>query len=176
MAAVALRPGLQYSKGEKTAQEVPRMPGCLLQTPLGPLLAREEEGLLCGLAFAQPGDTAIPSEDTPLLREARRQLAAYFEGRLRVFDLPLRLEGTAFQRAVWARLTAIPYGQLSTYGRIAREIGRPGAARAVGRAIHLNPVTIVVPCHRVVGARGRLTGYAGGLARKQALLRLEQTP
>lgn len=152
------------------------MPVCLLQTPLGPLLAREEEGLLCGLAFAQPGDTAIPSEDTPLLREARRQLAAYFEGRLRVFDLPLRLEGTAFQRAVWARLTAIPYGQLSTYGRIAREIGRPGAARAVGRAIHLNPVTIVVPCHRVVGARGRLTGYAGGLARKQALLRLEQTP
>ena len=150
------------------------MPVCLLQTPLGPLLAREEEDLLRGLAFAQPGDAAIPSGETPLLKEVRRQLAAYFEGRLRVFDLPLKLEGTAFQRAVWERLTAIPYGQLSTYGQIAREIGRPRAARAVGRANHLNPVVIIVPCHRVVGAQGDLTGYGGGLARKQALLRLEQ--
>ena len=107
-------------------------------------------------------------------REARRQLRLYFVGQLRRFDLPLDLRGTPFQIAVWKALRTIPYGRTTTYGQIARRIGKPGAARAVGGANHRNRIGIVLPCHRVIGAGGGLTGYAAGLQIKHALLRLER--
>ena len=102
------------------------------------------------------------------------QLRAYFAGELTSFEVDLQLDGTAFQRRVWAALQAIPYGQTTSYGQIADAIGSPGAARAVGLANGHNPVSIIVPCHRVIGSTGRLTGYGGGLQRKLALLELEK--
>ena len=114
------------------------------------------------------------ADDHPVLRETVAQLQAYFAGRLRVFDLPLRFVGTDFQKAVWAGLLAIPYGETRSYGALAATIGRPGASRAVGAANGRNPISIIAPCHRVVGASGALTGFAGGLAVKERLLRLER--
>lgn len=105
--------------------------------------------------------------------EALRQLEAYFAGRLRRFELPLAPEGTAFQRRVWEALCAIPYGETLSYGELARRLGKPGASRAVGLANGRNPLPIVVPCHRVVGSDGSLTGFGGGLPTKTKLLRLE---
>lgn len=112
--------------------------------------------------------------ETPLIRQVAEQLQDYFAGRRTVFDLPLDEEGTPFQRRVWGALCDIPYGTCRTYGEIARAIGAPGAARAVGMACNRNPWMIVVPCHRVVGAEGRLTGYAYGLTCKKMLLDLER--
>lgn len=112
--------------------------------------------------------------ETPVIRQAAEQLQNYFAGRRIVFDLPLAEEGTPFQRRVWSVLCDIPYGTCRTYGEIARAIGAPGAARAVGMACNRNPWMIVVPCHRVVGAGGRLTGYAYGLTCKKMLLDLER--
>lgn len=109
---------------------------------------------------------------SPLISEAVRQLEEYFAGTRTVFDIPLRPSGTEFQRRVWDALREIPYGQTRTYGEIARVCGCPNAARAVGGACHNNPISIIIPCHRVVGANG-LTGYAGGLDKKKALLELE---
>jgi methylated-DNA-[protein]-cysteine S-methyltransferase len=114
-------------------------------------------------------------DDHPLLVEAARQLRAYFAGELREFDLPLDPDGTEFQRRVWDELRRIGYGQTASYGELAVRLGMPrGASRAVGAANGRNPIGIVVPCHRVVGANGSLSGYAGGVERKQLLLRLEQ--
>ena len=110
---------------------------------------------------------------TPVLRETRRQLEAYFDGKLRDFDVPLRLEGTPFRLRVWEQLQKIPYGQVISYGELARRVGRPNAARAVGGANHHNPISIIVPCHRVIAAGGSLCGYGGGLELKCTLLRLE---
>jgi methylated-DNA-[protein]-cysteine S-methyltransferase len=111
----------------------------------------------------------------PLLVEAVRQLRAYFAGELKEFDLPLDPHGSSFQRSVWDQLRRIGYGEIASYGEIARRLGMtPAASRAVGLANGRNPIAIVVPCHRVVGAKGTLTGYAGGIERKQALLDLEQ--
>ena len=111
----------------------------------------------------------------PLLREAVRQLRAYFAGELKEFDLPLDPQGTVFQRSVWDQLRRVGYGETASYGEIARRLGMTSAAsRAVGLANGRNPIPIVIPCHRVVGANGTLTGYAGGLERKQVLLDLEQ--
>jgi methylated-DNA-[protein]-cysteine S-methyltransferase len=107
-------------------------------------------------------------------QEAIRQLKAYFTGRLHVFDLPLKLEGTPFQLKVWKALQRIPYGETLSYGELARRIGRPGAHRAVGAANGRNPLSIVIPCHRVIGASGKLTGYGGGLEAKERLLALER--
>lgn len=110
----------------------------------------------------------------PLLRDAMAQLEDYFAGRRRAFDLPLDLQsGTAFQQSVWQALCTIPAGATTSYRAIGERLGRPSASRAVGAAVGRNPVSIVVPCHRVLGAGGALTGYAGGLHRKDALLRLE---
>lgn len=114
------------------------------------------------------------ARDHPVLAETARQLSAYFEGRRTQFDLPLDPAGTAFQRVVWAALRAIPYGETRSYGALAAAIGRPGAARAVGAANARNPISIVVPCHRVIGAAGALTGFAGGLTTKAALLAMER--
>jgi methylated-DNA-[protein]-cysteine S-methyltransferase len=107
------------------------------------------------------------------LKLAEQQLDAYFKGRLKKFTVPLDFKGTDFQKSVWAALLTIPFGETRSYGEIARQIGRPDASRAVGAANGRNPVSIIVPCHRVIGADGSLTGYGGGLQRKQALLELE---
>lgn len=116
-----------------------------------------------------------PADDAPMLIEARRQLEAYFSGEPVTFDLPLAAAGTDFQRRVWAELARIGYGETASYGEIARRLGMSAAAsRAVGLANGRNPIPVVVPCHRVIGANGTLTGYAGGLERKQLLLDLEQ--
>jgi len=149
-------------------------------SPLGPLLLAASPRGLAGAWFQGqkhwPAGAAEWPEDErhPLLVEAREQLAAYFDGRLARFELPLDLaRGTAFQTAVWQALLAIPRGQTQTYAQLAGRLGRPQAARAVGAAVGRNPLSVIVPCHRVLGAAGALTGYAGGLERKTALLRLE---
>ncbi len=115
-----------------------------------------------------------PDDVHPVLMETMRQLRGYFAGEVTMFDLPLDMRGTDFQKSVWAALLAIPYGETRSYGAIAREIGRPGASRAVGAANGRNPLSIVAPCHRVVGTGGHLTGFAGGLEAKAALLALER--
>ena len=152
---------------------------CQLPSPLGPLLATATDTGLAGLFFdAQahhPGASAVPDDPAhPVLRDAARALQAYFDGDPDPLRLvPLDLHGTDFQQAVWRALQALPRGTTSTYGRIAAQAGRPAAVRAAGAAIGRNPVGILVPCHRVLGQDGGLTGYAGGLHRKQALLQLE---
>jgi methylated-DNA-[protein]-cysteine S-methyltransferase len=149
---------------------------------LGPLLLAASEQGLAGLWFdaqqhhpnAHTVTRWTTDPDHPVLRRAARQLDAYFNGEVSPFDLPLDLSaGTAFQQAVWRALLSIPCGHTASYGQIAQACGRASAVRAVGAAIGRNPVGIVVPCHRVLGAGGALTGYAGGLPRKSALLRLE---
>jgi methylated-DNA-[protein]-cysteine S-methyltransferase len=122
------------------------------------------------VAFAA---SAVPRSAEPLFLEAQAQLDAYFAGELQRFELPLAPRGTEFQRSVWAALLEIPYGSTSTYSELAAAIGRPSACRAVGAANGRNPLAVVVPCHRVIGAAGGLTGYGGGLQRKRLLLALE---
>ena len=154
---------------------------CRIETALGPLtLGATEHGLAAALFDAQahhPGELEAPIEPMhPHLQQAAREFSEYFAGTRRCFDVPLDPHGTAFQQAVWQALLEIAPGALSTYGAIAQQIGRPGAVRAVGAAIGRNPIGIVVPCHRVVGHDGSLTGYAGGLQRKAALLKHEGVP
>ena len=121
----------------------------------------------------QPVPDCQRNHQSPLLLEAARQLRAYFAGALREFSLPLDIEGTEFQKRVWGQVAAIPYGETRSYLQIATAVGSPRAVRAVGAANGANPVPIVVPCHRVIGAKGKLVGYGGGLALKQRLLELE---
>jgi methylated-DNA-[protein]-cysteine S-methyltransferase len=142
-----------------------------LETPIGTLwLAAGERGLEHVSFRELPGERS-PS---PVLDDARRQLSAYFAGELDRFDLPLAPSGTEFQRRVWEEVARIPYGGTSTYSAVAAAVGRPSACRAVGAANGRNPLPIVVPCHRVIGAAGSLTGYGGGLDRKRTLLDLER--
>lgn len=154
---------------------------CQTSTPLGTMTLAALDGYLVGVWFDgqkhQPDPQAWPVNPThPVLLAAQTQLADYFAARRTVFDLPLGLSGgTAFQQAVWLALLDIAPGATVSYGELARRIGKPQAVRALGAAVGRNPLSIVVPCHRVVGADGTLTGYAGGLDRKQALLALEQT-
>ncbi|KQZ65325.1 cysteine methyltransferase [Sphingopyxis sp. Root1497] len=112
--------------------------------------------------------------DHPLLVETERQLGEYFAGDRRRFDVPLSFAGTAFQKSVWAALLAIPFGETRSYGEVAAQIGKPGASRAVGAANGRNPISIIAPCHRVIGSTGKLTGFAGGMEAKQYLLELER--
>ena len=144
---------------------------CVINTPLGPLAICEEDGAICAIEFTE-GELCPPA--TPLLQEAARQLTAYFDGTLTDFDLPLHMTGTPFQLRCWQALRTIPYGETISYGEQARRIGSPRATRAVGGANHRNPISIVVPCHRVIGADGSLTGYGGGLGMKRWLLEHEQ--
>jgi methylated-DNA-[protein]-cysteine S-methyltransferase len=150
-----------------------------LPSPIGELLLSGDGEALTGLWMqpdAHPGpDTSGWIRDDDLFREARRQLDAYFVGELREFDLPLATAGSRFQRDVWQALLTIPCGATRTYGAIARQVGRPDRARAVGSANGRNPIAIVIPCHRVIGAGGDLVGYGGGLPRKAWLLSLERT-
>lgn len=142
-----------------------------IESPVGPLtLVAGEEGLL---AISFPGRRTVQAAEAPghpLLRRAAAELAEYFEGKRQEFDLPLAPAGTPFQRAVWKELTTIGFGATCAYAELARSLGRPSAVRAVGAANGQNPIAIVVPCHRVLGADGSLTGYGGGLERKRWLL------
>jgi methylated-DNA-[protein]-cysteine S-methyltransferase len=153
---------------------------CTYDSPLGPMtLAASEQGLV-GIWFNgqkhMPDTSAWPVQARHgLLLQAQQALQQYFAGQRQLFDLPLDLrQGTAFQKQVWRGLLCIPCGATMAYASLAAHIGRPAAVRAVGAAVGRNPISIVVPCHRVVGANGALTGYAGGLERKTALLQLEQ--
>ena len=149
-----------------------------VHTPLGPLtLAATTQGLAGAWFDGQahhPGALQAPVDgQQPWLAQAARELDDYFAGRRRSFSVPLDPQGTAFQASVWLALRRIACGELHSYGAIAEEIGSPAAARAVGAAVGRNPISVIVPCHRVVGRDGSLTGYAGGLPRKEALLKLE---
>lgn len=150
----------------------------VVDSPVGALTLVAHDDALAGLYLHEqrhlPDPAAFGSRDDRVLPEARTQLAAYFAGALREFDLPIAASGTPFQQQVWAALRAVPYGTTCTYADLATAIGRPTAVRAVGAANGRNPICLVVPCHRVVGAGGALTGYAGGLERKAYLLALEQ--
>ena len=152
----------------------------ILASPIGPLvLAGTDERLAC-IGFPTGKGAVTPGvdwyRDDAAFAEARAQFAAYFDGRLTRFDLALDPRGTPFQLAVWQALTEIPPGETISYGELARRIGRPTASRAVGAANGANPLPIVVPCHRVIGAGGKLTGFAGGVETKRFLLALEGGP
>jgi len=152
-----------------------------VDSPIGRLLLKSDGVALTGLYMDVP-DSGVPAVAAPgapgwthdadagPLPQVARQLEEYFSGKRRVFDLPLRLEGTLFQQRVWAALTEIPYGATWSYGQLARRIDNPNASRAVGLANGRNPISILVPCHRVIGADGSLTGYGGGVERKRWLL------
>nr|CAA9348833.1 MAG: Methylated-DNA--protein-cysteine methyltransferase [uncultured Nocardioidaceae bacterium] len=148
-----------------------------LDSPIGPLRVHTDGTAVTAIEFSPFREPAGAQDDTqPVLTEAKRQLQAYFDGDLKDFDLPLAPQGgSEFRRRVWAALCEIPYGSTTSYGVVARGLGLPaGASRAVGTANGANPIPIVVPCHRVVGSDGKLTGYAGGLDRKRILLDLER--
>ncbi|WPO70315.1 methylated-DNA--[protein]-cysteine S-methyltransferase [Streptomyces sp. KN37] len=149
----------------------------VLDSPYGPLTLVATDGVLSGLYMSdqrhRPAQETFGERDPAPFGEAISQLEAYFAGELKEFDLPLRLDGTPFQRMVWDELLRIPYGEVRTYGELAEILGKPGASRAVGLANGKNPISVIVPCHRVVGANGNLTGYGGGLDRKQRLLVFE---
>ncbi len=149
-----------------------------IDSPVGELLASADAaGRITGLHFLD--GHRLPARDSSWVRDEqalaslRRQLEEYFAGERREFELDLAPSGTPFQLSVWRELRAIPYGETASYGEIAAAVGQPGAARAVGGANNRNPIAIIVPCHRVIGANGTLTGYGGGLPRKQRLLALE---
>lgn len=149
------------------------------ESPLGPMIVAATARGLAGVWFA--GQRHLPDHagwphapEHPVLVQATHQLADYFAGRRTTFDVPLDLQGgTPFQQSVWRALLAIPRGRTVSYGHLSRDVGRPAAVRAVGAAVGRNPLSVVVPCHRVLGSDGSLTGYAGGLERKTALLTLE---
>ena len=150
---------------------------CYLDTPIGELLLAGEDGALAMIGFPKGSMRRDPEADwiynEKPLETARQQLEEYFVGARKEFDLPLTLAGTEFQVSVLEALLEIPYGKTVSYGDIAKRIGRPRAVRAVGAANGRNPIPIVVPCHRVIGSSGDLTGFGGGLDTKEALLRLE---
>jgi AraC family transcriptional regulator of adaptative response/methylated-DNA-[protein]-cysteine methyltransferase len=159
-----------------------------IESPLGPLVAGAHAQGICLLEFSEPdrvdaqvdraqrriGTAAVPG-DSRHLESLRAALAAYFDGRLRAFTLPLVAPGTPFQERVWAELLRIPYGETRSYEELARRVGAPGAQRAVGQANGLNRIAILIPCHRIVNKNGSLGGYGGQLWRKRALLDLERT-
>jgi len=156
----------------------------IIDSPLGHILLRAEAGALTGLFFsgqkyypehsAQEG--VVSGADARVLAQAEEELQAYFDGSLQVFTVPIRFAGSPFQQRIWQALCDIGFGEMSTYGQLAAGIGLPPShSRAVGGAVGRNPLSVIVPCHRIVGASGDLTGYAGGVDRKRALLSLEGT-
>lgn len=149
----------------------------VVTNPLGPLTVVAEPDGITDVSFDLPADSphAGPAGTSDLLRDAQAQLEGYFAGRRTVFELPLSPTGDAFARGVWELLLTIPYGTTTTYGALAERLGDRNLAQAVGQATGRNPIAIVIPCQRVIGADGRLTGYAGGLDRKRALLALEES-
>jgi methylated-DNA-[protein]-cysteine S-methyltransferase len=166
----------------RSSVPVVRRSHTVISSPVGPLTLVAADGALVGLSMSEqrhppaPGWFGEPADDKDgaPLAEASQQLREYFDGGRTQFDLPLAMEGTTFQRRVWAALMQIPYGQTISYRQLADTIGQPSASRAVGLANGRNPIGIIVPCHRVVGADGSLTGYGGGIDRKRYLLAHEQ--
>lgn len=148
----------------------------IIGSPVGPIHLEATNMGLCGVYLdeAAIGEPSVNPPSHPLLRKAAEQLADYFSGRRFAFDLPLDVEGTPFQKKVWAALKQIPYGKTRSYQEIAKAIGNPSAARAVGGANGRNPVSVIVPCHRVIASDGGWGGYSGGISIKQKLLQLEQ--
>jgi methylated-DNA-[protein]-cysteine S-methyltransferase len=152
----------------------------VMDSPVGDLRIVEHDGAISAIEFSPFRDhdgrpRGVRDDDNAVLVEAVRQLRAYFDRDLKEFDLPLDPTGSEFQRSVWSQLLTIGYGETASYGQIARQLGKTNAAsRAVGLANGSNPIPIVIPCHRVIGADGTLTGYAGGIERKHALLEIEQ--
>lgn len=152
----------------------------VVESPIGPLRIVEQAGSITAIEFSPFRDNdgrprGPQADEAPVLKKAVDQLAQYFAGDRTEFDLPLAPSGTSWQRSVWEQLEKIAYGETASYGEIAARLGKSNAAsRAVGTANGSNPIPIVIPCHRVIGADGTLTGYAGGIERKQALLELEQ--
>ena len=158
---------------------------CCIESLVGPLTVVSDESAVTAIHFGEDvsaaagfasssGSHRIHSGQPEVLRQAVQELQEFFAGKRQVFMVPVAPEGTPFQQEVWRALQAIPYGETRSYRDIARAVGRPAACRAVGMANHCNPVPIIVPCHRVVGADGHLTGYAGGLEIKSQLLRFER--
>ena len=143
------------------------------ETPVGKLCIGEEDGVIVRTTWSKI-PTEYILEETELILQCKMQLDEYFRGERKTFDLPLAPKGTDFQKKVWNALQEIPYGETSTYGEIAAAVGNPKAARAVGMANNKNPIGIIIPCHRVVGANGKLVGYAGGMDKKEWLLQLER--
>jgi methylated-DNA-[protein]-cysteine S-methyltransferase len=148
-----------------------------MDSPLGELLLLGDDGILHGL-YMQAGRHPVAIQprwerDDDAFADVREQLEEYFAGTRNSFDVKMHMEGTAFQRTVWHELTQIPYGETISYGELAQRIGRPDRARAVGTANGQNPIAVIVPCHRVIGANGKLVGYGGGLDNKRRLLELE---
>ncbi len=151
---------------------------CYVESPIGKLLIAGDHESIRQINFAKNGKPSKPEPDWQEssrgpVAQAARQLREYFAGSRTDFDLPLAPQGTEFQRQVWRRLQEIPYGETISYGELARRVGNPKASRAVGAANGQNPIPIVIPCHRVIGANGKLTGFGGGLPTKEALLALE---
>ncbi|MDQ0203218.1 methylated-DNA--[protein]-cysteine S-methyltransferase [Pectinatus haikarae] len=145
-----------------------------IETELGTIGISETDGSITELFLTKNRQKTTGGSQTPMLKEAEKQITEYLSGQRREFDLPLAAEGTAFQKSVWAALRKIPYGETRSYKQIAEMIGNPNASRAVGMANNKNPLLIVTPCHRVIGADGKLVGYAAGLAIKERLLKLER--
>ena len=144
--------------------------GCVIKSPIGNLKIEEEDNYIVEVSFTDEEESPINFD---LLARCAQELKEYFRGNRKEFDLPLLLKGTEFQKKVWHALEKIPYGETRSYQDIACMIGKPKASRAVGMANHVNPIVILVPCHRVIGKNGKLTGYGGGLDKKKYLLELE---
>ncbi len=142
-------------------------------TKIGNMAIIEEDNKMIEIQINQEIKEHILQKDTPLLKEAEKQLLEYLEGKRKAFDVPLNPKGTKFMQEVWTALQEIPYGETRTYGQIAQIIGKPKAARAVGMANHRNPIPIIIPCHRVIGSNGKLVGYGLGMEKKEFLLTLE---
>lgn len=148
---------------------------CYCDTLIGCIIIGATDTAVTSLYFEEKENSQnIVENETQLLKEAKKQILEYFSGERFTFELPLEPEGTPFQKSVWKALESIAYGKTNTYGEIAQLIGSPKAARAVGMANHRNPISIIIPCHRVIGANGKLVGYGGGLDKKEKLLSIEK--
>ena len=151
----------------------------MIDSPMGQILIASRDEALVGLWFkgqkyqGQPDEDWEQRPDDPVLRATSKQLAQYYAGKRETFDIAVKLTGTEFQESVWKALRGIKYGETVSYGELAKRLGKPKAVRAAAAAVGRNPASLVVPCHRVVGANGSLTGYAGGIKRKEGLLALE---
>lgn len=147
---------------------------CKIHTMIGKLTLVADEESVKEIRFGWEIKEGEKEENHPLLQWTRRELEEYFQGKRKEFSVPLKPDGTEFQKKVWKALTEIPYGETRTYGEVAAAVGNDKASRAVGMANHCNPIPVIIPCHRVIGKNGKLTGYAGGLEKKTALLDLER--
>lgn len=149
------------------------MYAAIMNTAMGSLLIKADDSSITSIHFLNDSQTLPELVDNAIIDQCITELGEYFAGKRVTFDLPLAPKGTDFQKSVWQQLLKIPYGNTTSYGEIAQQIGNPKAARAIGLANNRNPIPIIIPCHRVVGSNGSLTGYAGGLENKSYLLKLE---